>query len=271
VPAYLASSLKDFLLLSPGEIVGTLVQQNFDAAFRTLENDANESWNQEVVSLLRELGNLANVFPPSHDWGILLEFPVPRRMKRIDVVVLAEELIFVLEFKRSVADGAAYWQAWDYALDLVDFHKPSHGRRVLPIVVSDSSVQWTAHTPHDGRVYRPRFSKELDLQQNLHDWFHELRRPGQERILLEEWNYGQYRPVPTIVEAALAIFAGMEVREIAHSHSEAANLTATVDRIIQLTSDAFKKHKAICFITGVPGAGKTLADCAQFMILAFHI
>src|SRR5206468_3780915 len=99
-----------------------------------------------------------------------------RRMKRIDAVLIARDVILVFEFKRAIADGTAYWQVWDYALDLVDFHKPSRDQTVIPAVVADTTVRWLAPTACDGRVLRPRFSTPTLLAENIVIWFREATR-----------------------------------------------------------------------------------------------
>jgi hypothetical protein len=74
-----------------------------------------------------------------------------------------------------------------------------------------------------------------------------------------QWRDGKYCPTPTIVEAALALYKGHSVKDISRSDASAVNLSQTSDaitKIIQLSKE--KRQKSICFVTGVPGAGKTL-------------
>src|SRR5207249_7153094 len=74
------------------------------------------------------------------------------------------------------------------------------------------------------------------------------------------WDNSPYHPVPTIIEAAEALYAGHNVSEIAHSHAGAINLTLTSERLVAIIQQAqLNKQKVVCFVTGVPGAGKTLA------------
>lgn len=260
VPAYFRSTLKDFLTTDPDAVLGALVQGNTAEAFRYIETTAADVWAREIPTLKDVVSKLLSSNSFCGDWHLLLEFPVPRRMKRIDAVLLAQDVVFVLEFKTGVADSSAYWQVWDYALDLVDFHKPSHSLKVIPLVVADDTHVWNAPIPRDGRVNRPQFSKFSELAAGLNELFAKNHQPAAKAIDAAEWDRGQYRAVPTIVEGALAVFRGMEVREIAQSHAEAENLTTTVDAIISIVRRAREEsRKVICFVTGVPGAGKTLA------------
>jgi hypothetical protein len=260
VPAYYAATIEKFLAADPTAILGSLVEGNVAARFRTLEADAAESWGDELHILRECFEALLHKVPAAHSWGVLLEFEIPRRQRRIDLVLLAGDVAFAVEFKRTRADATTYWQVWDYALDLVDFHKPSHGLWVIPVVVAPQIGPWTPPNDHDGRVALPTgcTPKELSsVLERLYVACHDARKTP---IALDAWNEGLYRPVPTIVEAAIAVFRGMEVREIAHSQVEAKNLVSTVDSIVRVSLEAERAGtKRICFITGVPGAGKTLA------------
>jgi len=75
-----------------------------------------------------------------------------------------------------------------------------------------------------------------------------------------EWIESIYKPTPTIIEAAQSLYKGHNVKEISRSDSGAINLAATSDTIAQIIGSSKQNNrKSICFITGVPGAGKTLA------------
>jgi hypothetical protein len=86
------------------------------------------------------------------------------------------------------------------------------------------------------------------------------RRPGTVAIDAAAWDQGEYRPVPTIIEAAQRLYANHSVHEIARSHAGAENLTRTAETVLRVVADArHSRDKVICFVTGVPGSGKTLA------------
>jgi hypothetical protein len=74
-----------------------------------------------------------------------------------------------------------------------------------------------------------------------------------------QWESGRYQPTPTIIEAAMALYSGHSVKEIARSDASAINLSETSDTISEIIrSSKEKSYKSICFVTGVPGSGKTL-------------
>lgn len=234
---------------------------NRRSGFAQLDGEQTDAWGEEVEVLQRELRKLCSSFSDARHWGLLLEFPIPRRQRRIDAVILAGKLIFVLEFKSG--SSGALWssgqQVEDYALDLSYFHAPSHGNIIIPAVIAPDlpyrtsnnvggNVRSVATVPTDRLCsFLRSTSEEEQGTQNL-------------QINLLDWDEGDYEPVPTVIEAAMALYAGMSVREIARSHAGEENLTAVADFLLNAISSAqANSEKIICFVTGIPGAGKTLA------------
>jgi hypothetical protein len=259
MPAYYCKQVASFLRDSNSGIVGDLVAANSRARFLQVEHSQTDVWQSEIEVLQSALREVSQGNPHCANWGLALEFPVPRRLRRADVVVLAGELIVVLEFKTGVADLASVRQVEEYALDLRDFHSESLGHRIQPAVVSCTHKFPAQLEYHSPEVQSVRWIRTEDLSA----YFEELATDPRSKvgqIDCNQWNTGAYRPVPTIIEAALAIFAGMEVREIAHAHADPINLTGTVDALVSIVERARNsKAKTICFVTGVPGSGKTLA------------
>ncbi|MGB7266276.1 MAG: hypothetical protein WBC92_12245, partial [Terracidiphilus sp.] len=70
------------------------------------------------------------------NWGVLLEFSIPRKEMRIDAVLLTHDEIVILEAKSGVDFFQARRQIQEYALLLHYFHKSSADRRIVPVVVS---------------------------------------------------------------------------------------------------------------------------------------
>src|SRR5207302_1429795 len=82
---------------------------------------------------------------------------------------------------------------------------------------------------------------------------------GMPPIDSEAWEQGRYMPTPTIIEAARALYGGHGVDEISRSDAAAVNLSRTSGAINEIIRTSRERDvKAICFVTGVPGAGKTL-------------
>lgn len=248
------------------------MEGNANFGFSHVEREQTEAWKSEIAVLQSQLLQLCQELESAGSWGLLLEFPIPRRQQRIDVVLLAENLIFVLEFKSGSGgmNPTAARQAEDYALDLLYFHAPSHDRVIIPILVAPGvkeklPVDRTSNVRSGGQVTPDRLGRFLQAV------FRSESVPGKKLIDLREWNEGLYEPVPSVIEAATALYAGMSVREITRSHADSHNLTKTTQFVLHAVAEAQRrKEKVICFITGIPGAGKTLAGLNLVHAPAIH-
>jgi hypothetical protein len=180
--------------------------------------------------------------------------------RRIDTVLLLRSFVFVLEFKvgESNFERAAMDQVWDYALDLKNFHEGSHRATIIPLLIAtgaDSSPPVRLLVDPD-RVYRPIGVDAAHLRQTI-DLVLKTAEPGE--LDADHWPRASYRPAPTIIEAARALYAQHSVQAIARYDAGAENLRVTSRRVEELVDEARSCGiKLICFITGVPGAGKTL-------------
>jgi len=259
--AFYRAALADFLVHSPDEILGALLRSY---QHNELQKRQTKAWEKEIQVLKVACAELIRLAPVSTKWLLLLEYPIPRRHKRLDAVVLAADVIFCLEFKTEdkTHSSQPQRQAEDYALDLRDFHEASRDRRIVPVVIvpkappaKDSSVEISTDAVRDVKL-----ANASDLAQTVLTAFNSEHRDDSVPIDPTAWDSSPYRPVPTIIEAAEVLFAGHNVREIAHSHAGATNLTVTSDRLVEIIQQAQRQsEKVICFVTGVPGAGKTLA------------
>ena len=246
--SWYAASILEFLQTPRDAIVGALAR-NGEFALLPTQKDA---WLKEISLLQSQLAGLSG--------GVFLEFNIPRMGRRIDAVLVAGPVVFVVEFKVGEAtfDRAAVDQVWDYALDLKNFHQASHAAAIVPILVATEATAAPPIElcPHPDRVYRPirvdpgSFRATLDLV---------LRSVVGSAIDPYRWSQSPYLPTPTIVEAARALYAQHSVQDIARFDAGAKNLRETSGRIEALVDEArAKRRKLICFVTGVPGAGKTL-------------
>ena len=246
--AWYASSIDDSRASTTEAILGTLAK---NGSFAMLETQ-RDAWLAQITFLRERLHGLSG--------AIFFEFSIPRMGRRIDVVLLIAGVVFVIEFKvgASTFDGAAIDQVWDYALDLKNFHEGSHHLTILPLLVATHAVNVPAVTLHrdtDG-VVRPvvangtSFRDVVDLTAS---------RFAAEPIDAQPWAAASYRPTPTIIEAARALYAQHSVEAIARHDAGAENLRVTSQHLEELVAEAKKtRRKLICFVTGVPGAGKTL-------------
>jgi hypothetical protein len=180
--------------------------------------------------------------------------------RRIDAVMLTRRTIFVVEFKvgeRSY-NPEDIEQAWDYALDLKNFHEGSHHAAILPILVATEADSWDRQLPdrHQDLVRLPMRTNAAGLKDALALG---LAAPPEGRIDIGTWASTPYHPTPTIIEAARSLYAQHSVEAISRNDAGARNLTVTSRRIEDLVGQARQYgRKVICLVTGVPGAGKTL-------------
>ena len=234
---------------SSDEILGKLASRSdFDLGKPQLD-----AWQEEIIILRNVLeGRKGSVY---------FEYSIPRMGKRIDVVLLIGPVIFVIEFKVGEKDFSSFGkdQVWDYALDLKNFHETSHDLFIAPILIPTKARTATpivAATPHLDKLLFPIESTTGKLRNVLDDI---LRFCDGADIDSTRWNTGRYCPTPTIIEAAMALYNGHSVTDISRSDASAINLGQTSDAISEIIRNSkADSNKSICFLTGVPGAGKTL-------------
>ncbi len=217
-----------------------------------LDLEQRRAWEDEIETLKSALGDLPGT--------LYLEFDVPRLGSRIDAVLISGPAIFPIEFKCGEREYRTpdYNQAWDYALDLKNFHLASHSAPILPVLVATAAVRsdqkW--EPPHADGVRPPRRCCGADLRRVVQEGLGLVKGPALDG---EEWGRAPYHPTPTIVEAARALYSRHTVEAISRNDAGAKNLRVTsgaVEEIVELARS--NRQKAIVFLTGVPGAGKTL-------------
>jgi len=246
--AYYHAKVADFIRTPVPDVLGQLTQQHVFS----LEDLQRNAWVEEIQILKRELAP----FPQAE---VIFEYSIPRVGGRIDVVVLHAGIVFVLEFKVGESDHhrSAADQVMDYALDLKNFHKESHQRIIAPLLVATKSKRASASysLAPDG-IFEVVHSHANALQRQISEI---INRHSVEFIEPEKWINSIYMPTPTIIEAAQVMYRGHNVREITQ-HEAGTNLDQTALAVLKIIDDSRRNQKkSICLITGVPGAGKTLA------------
>lgn len=247
--SYYGNSIQGFLREDTSLILGELTKNHSHA----LENTQRNAW-------IKQIEILKNTLPNNIDGYVFFEFAIPRMGKRVDNIIIIDDLIFVLEFKVGDENYEKHSvdQVVDYCLDLKNFHEGSHHAKLFPIIISTEaeSVHNTIKKYQD-LLYYPLFTNKHNLYEVIQSCFLEK---GNTAIDPEKWKSSIYKPTPTIIEAAQALYKGHDVKEISRSDGGAINLSKTsncIDEIIDYSKTHSKK--SICFVTGVPGAGKTLA------------
>ncbi len=262
--AFFSSTVHKFLATDSSQILGEL---NLHArnSVSSLRVSTVISWERTISVLKTTLTQIATEFSSAGNWGLLLEYEIPRRDRRIDVVLLAGSLVIVLEFKTgdSGDEATARRQAEHYALELRDFHRESRGLFLVPVVISRGASEFVPPSvdPSDDLVRAVLVANDESLAKAIrHAVAKNLRASSGKQFDLNLWNRSAYQPIPNIVEAAQILFAKQSVRELSHAHTDTYNLTKTTDLLVAAVERAQReRRKIICFVTGVPGAGKTLA------------
>lgn len=247
--SYYSNDIQSFLNQDNYSIFGEITTNDQFSA----EDLQKNTWNREIEILKRELSQLL-------DGHIIFEYTIPRIGNRIDNIVIYKGIIFLLEFKVGEKKYPSYAieQVTDYAFDLSCFHKESHNRLLVPILISTKahSVKQEIRISKDN-VLETICCNEYEIAKYITEVSLKFI---QDEIIPDDWINSLYMPTPTIIEAAQALYLGHNVEDISRNDASAKNLNQTTKAINKII-DYSKVHsrKSICFITGVPGAGKTLA------------
>jgi hypothetical protein len=247
---YWEASAENFRRTESTAILGQLVVHHpFDVGSRQ-----RDAWLYQI----EDLKLLASSVSRGH---FFLEFSIPRMGKRADAILLAGCIVFIIEYKVGASEywGHAADQALDYALDLKNFHTGSHDRTIVPILIAtDAPAVISGVEPWSDGVARPLLANSETLAPLIIAALSEVGSDAADDPLA--WARSSYKPTPTIVEAAQALYQGHDVHEISRSEAGAESLSRTASYIANVIERAKQeRRKAICFVTGVPGSGKTLA------------
>ena len=252
---YYAGSFACFLCQDAESILGNLSGQNeFD-----LSLEQRDAWCREISIMKQVVGALGR------DGHILFEYTIPRLGKRVDVVLLLKGVVFTIEFKVGAREFLANdkEQVWDYALDLKNFHEESRDRVIVPILVATDAPRKDCQTEpgpfsyYDDQVYYPLFTNAGLLLSLIRRVL--ASEPGHSPIDAHEWIYSRYNPTPTIIQAASALYMNHSIEDITKHEADKAGIDTCTKLILSIIRESKERHqKSICFVTGVPGAGKTL-------------
>ena len=246
--SYYSATIEHFLQQSEKEILG-IIHANDISAETTIQQ--GNTWEIEIQILKEQLRDFS--------YGrIIFEYTIPRMGKRVDTVILYKNIVFLLEFKcgNSEYRASTYDQVYDYALDLRNFQKESHNKLLVPIMVSTHAPRYKNTLINRDRIIEPIRCNAQNIGAAIKYMAERFDEPTFD---YETWENSEYLPTPTIVEAAQALYRGHNVHDITRSDAGAENLTTTTDEINRIIDySKANQRKSICFVTGVPGAGKTL-------------
>lgn len=246
--SYYQNATDKFIVEDTNSIFGQLAKNHQ----HDLEDKQKNAWLKQIDFLKYWLKDIQG--------NIYFEFSIPRMGKRVDNILISKNFIFVIEFK--IGDNHytkdAQYQTIDYCLDLLNFHEGSHNKIIIPILVATKA-------PTESNDIQQAINLDSCVLCNAENFENTLKnilatQTATQNINASDWENSTYKPTPTIIEAAQALYKGHNVQEISRSDSGAINLSRTAKAINHIIETAkTQKQKSICFLTGVPGAGKTLA------------
>ena len=246
------NSIAEFNSQDENAIFGMLCDSYHGDALTT----TREAWKAEISIMKQILSAYLH-----SDGQIVFEYDIPRLGKRIDVVLLLGGIVFCLEFKvgESRILEADVDQVLDYALDLKNFHKFSQDRIIVPVLIAthyrtaSGTIQMSVY---DDMVVNPLITGEAGLSIMIANVIKEY---PDETPINPDWIISPYAPTPTIIEAARTLYENHSVENITRHEADQVSTDRTIASILDIIHESKKaRQKSICFVTGVPGAGKTL-------------
>jgi hypothetical protein len=262
--SFYRSTVGDFLCLTDEQVLARLSVAYANRGFTRQYADQTLTWERDLRSLRDSLEQCVEQSSSAQNWGILLEFSIPRKEMRIDVVLLTGDVIIILEAKSGSAFLPARRQIEEYALLLHYFHKASAEKRIVPIIVSPEATP-PSLDPVDQFEMFPQLAAFWICDVIQSPWTHiaeiltKIAHESSGQLDPSTWDASPYHPVPSIIDAAMALRSGLSIREIAHSEAseyEIEIVTAAIQDVVDRART--ERRHVICFLTGVPGSGKTL-------------
>lgn len=249
--AYYYNSISGFIQDSPESIVGLLVRGSFE-----INKEQSDAWENQIRELQKRLQNY------NMEGNIIFEYDIVRLGKRVDVILLIRHMVFLLEFKngKRVFTAQDAQQAEDYAIDIKNFHKESENLYVCPILIATDADPYPK-AQSDGCYQDKQIFLQRENIDTLVPKIYELSQKygDDEEFDFQKWFDSQYYPTPTIISAAVEAYSSRHLSEIARSEAGQDDINKCEEKINEVISYAkTNRKKCVCFVTGVPGAGKTL-------------
>ena len=248
---YYSDTINTFMSRQDDEIIGALAR----ASQHDINDETLHSWQSEIDTL-------RDVLIPYQGLGsIYFEYNIPRMGRRADIILVIQGIVFVLEYKTSEQrfTRESVIQVWDYAIDLKNFQEGSLDRIIIPILVApnERDSRCSVKLEHfEDNVYEPLLVNSNKLSAAISTVLSHVSYETLPTTTDDQWAKSGYSPTPTIIEAAIALYEQNTVEDITKHGGDIDKASEKLREIIDYCQQ--NKRKAVCFITGVPGAGKTL-------------
>ena len=135
--SFYSNTISNFVSDNQEKIIGILTKGYANAGFANLIKNQIEAWKIEIDLLQNIFKKLIFDNSEINKWHILIEYPIPRRNCRADVILLIKNFIVVIEFKIFSKEYLTTYekQLLEYCYDLRDFHLKSANKFIYPILV----------------------------------------------------------------------------------------------------------------------------------------
>jgi hypothetical protein len=274
--AWYADTREAFLAMPSASIRDQLAARAATAGL-DVPPDQNDEWLHSTKILQENLGDQVQIIRSAlqSEAGhavrhVILEYDFRRRGLRMDCLLLAAGVLFVVEFKRTAIGKAERDQVMNYAVNLIEFHKVTqHWCQeglgiVVPAIVQTSSA--TNRTPEwpgfavgawENMAHAPLISSAENFGDALSLGLahaHGIFCPA-----IDDWITSMFSPSSSILDATLSLYGNHDVSAIAEHAAPVEEIAASTVEIRSLASSALSRGETLLvFLTGAPGAGKTL-------------
>jgi hypothetical protein len=261
--AFYKANVAEFLAVEPSKLMLGLTTGTSGLGF-DLKADQHSSWLAQLDILGSALRTIVATEPGAAFWSVLLEYQIPGRAKRLDAVLLDGFGIIALEFKigADAFHSGDKWQLLEYCWDLRDFHRESEGIPIVPVLIATNAAEKRIeldqrHQDKDSTVLPLLTANSETLASILITSHEKLKVFGAHPLDMKRWDESQAHRTRTVIEEAQRLFGSHDAREISHVHAD--NTTIAQNTLIEIVRESRARNlRSICFVTGVPGAGKTL-------------
>lgn len=249
--AYYCNSIPGFIKDTSTSIIGQLVKHSFE-----VNKEQSDAWDNQISELQNRLESCGM------EGDIIFEYDIVRLGKRIDVILLIKKMVFSLEFKNGKTEFVAQdaQQAEDYAIDIKNFHKESEDLYVCPILIATDAPKYKKEQSIECYPDKQIFLQRENMDTLTPKLEKLIEKYGEDENLdFEKWFNSPYHPTPTIIAAAVEAYTSHDISQIAQSEAGQDNIDKCekeIEKVIEYART--NKKKCVCFVTGVPGAGKTL-------------
>jgi hypothetical protein len=233
--AFYNASIDEFVNEDNNSIYGK-ISGNYDLSKLTIQQ--SNAWKSQIEILKRNISSFSG--------EIYFEFTIPRMGKRVDNILIIDNCIFVLEFKigSDIYEKYAKEQAFDYGLDLNNFHEGSHNQNLIPVLIADKAPSIiNNYNKSIDSLHQTICANSNNLKEVIDFTIQHLK--SNEKIDAKLWEQSIYKPTPTIIEAATALYKKHNVAEISRSDSGAENLSVTSNCISDIIDFSKKNNTYI--------------------------